>query len=85
VVKAAEWVDWIYEYDDYILLLDIGESFFQGGEPEKLAQPRFLRVPETIVTDSLDYRVDSWRVGCMVCQLGFSHVLQSRYLWMDVP
>lgn len=67
LVKAAEWVDWIDEDDEDIRLLDIGESFLQGKEPEKLAQPGTLRVPETIFTDYFDYRVDLWRTGCMVC------------------
>ena len=33
-----------------------------------LAQSSYLRVPETIFTDSFDYRVDLWRAGCMVRQ-----------------
>ena len=72
LVKAAEWVDWVDEDDEDIRLLDIGESFLQGKEPKTLAQPGTLRVPETIFTDSFDYRVDLWRTGCMVCQQAFS-------------
>lgn len=71
LVKAAEWVDWIDEDDGDNWLLDIGESFLQGQEPEKLAQPGISRVPETIFTDCFDYRVDLWRTGCMVCQRTF--------------
>ena len=48
LVKAAEWVDWIDEDDEEIRLLDIGEGFFQGEEPKKLAQPGMLRVPEML-------------------------------------
>ncbi|KAJ5124952.1 uncharacterized protein N7515_008777 [Penicillium bovifimosum] len=66
LIKAAEWVNWIDEDDEDIRLLDIGESFLQGEEPETLAQPGSLRVPETIFMDSFDYRVDLWRVGCMI-------------------
>ena len=66
LVKAAEWDKWVDEDDEEIRLLDIGESFLQGEEPEKLAQPGTLRVPETILTDCFDYRVDLWRTGCMV-------------------
>ncbi|KAJ5246843.1 hypothetical protein N7468_001826 [Penicillium chermesinum] len=44
LVKAAEWVDWIDEDDEDIRLFDFGESFFQGQEPKKLAQPGSLRV-----------------------------------------
>lgn len=66
LVKAAEWVEWIDEDDEDIRLLDIGEGFLQGEEPRKLAQPGSLRVPETILADWFDYRVDLWRTGCMV-------------------
>lgn len=66
LVKAAEWVDWIDEDDEDIRLLDFGESFLRGNEPQHLAQPGSLRVPETIFTDLFDYRVDLWRVGCAV-------------------
>lgn len=66
LVKAAEWVDWIDEDDEDIRLLDLGESFLQGEEPKRLAQPGTLRVPETIFTNCFDYRVDLWRTGCMV-------------------
>lgn len=66
LVKAAEWAEWIDEDDEDIRLLDFGESFLQGEEPTKLAQPGALRVPETIFTSFFDYRVDLWRTGCMV-------------------
>ncbi|OJJ30824.1 hypothetical protein ASPWEDRAFT_54195 [Aspergillus wentii DTO 134E9] len=66
LVKAAKWVDWIDEDDEDIRLLDVGESFRQGEEPERLAQPGPLRVPETLFTDSFDYRIDLWRAGCMI-------------------
>lgn len=58
LVKAGEWVDWIDEYQEGIRLLDFGESFLKGEEPEKLAQPSNLRVPETIFTYHFDYRLD---------------------------
>jgi len=53
LVKAAEWVDCIDEDEEGIRLLDIGESFLQGEEPEKLAQPGSLRVPEKLSRTSL--------------------------------
>ena len=80
LVKAAEWVDWIDEDDEDIRLLDFGESFIQGEEPEKLAQPGTLRVPETIFTNSFDYRIDLWRTGCMV-----SHRVFSEDRWLTCP
>lgn len=72
LVKAAEWVDWIDEDDEDIRLFDLRESFLHGKEPAKLAQPGTLRVPETIFTNSFDYRVDLWRIGCMVCECHIS-------------
>lgn len=66
LVKAADWANWIDEDEEDIRVLDIGESFLQDEEPEKLAQPGTLRVPETIFTSGFDYRVDLWRAGCMV-------------------
>ncbi|KAJ5193399.1 hypothetical protein N7449_009541 [Penicillium cf. viridicatum] len=53
------------EDEEDIRLLDFGESFLEGEQPEKLAQPSNLRVPETIFTDRFDYRLDLWRTGCM--------------------
>ncbi|RJE21752.1 STYKc [Aspergillus sclerotialis] len=72
LVKAAKWIDWIDEDEEDIRLIGAGESFLQGEEPEKLAQPRTLRVPETIFTDSFDHRVDLWRVGCMIYSFLFT-------------
>ncbi|CAG8000513.1 unnamed protein product [Penicillium olsonii] len=72
LVKAAEWDEWIEEEEEDIRILDFGESFFQGQEPEKLAQPGSHRVPETIFTDSFGYRVDLWRTGCMIYSFVFA-------------
>lgn len=66
LVKTAVWEDWIEEDEEDIRLIDFGEAFAHGDEPSKLAQPRGLEAPETIFTDSFDYRVDLWRVGCTV-------------------
>ncbi|KAB8205792.1 kinase-like domain-containing protein [Aspergillus parasiticus] len=72
LVKAAEWVEWVDEDDEEFRLLDVGESFLQGEEPKVLAQPGTLRVPETIFTDSFNYRVDLWRAGCMIYSFVFT-------------
>ena len=80
LVKAAEWVQWIDEDDEDIRLLDFGESFLQGEEPKKLAQPGTLRAPETIFTTFFDYRVDLWRTGCMVS----CHVFSTANGFTDV-
>ncbi|GES59645.1 kinase-like protein [Aspergillus terreus] len=77
LVKAAEWVDWIDEDDKDIRLLDFGESFLRGNEPQHLAQPGSLHVPETIFTDRFEYRVDLWRVGCTI----YSFLFASTPFW----
>jgi hypothetical protein len=59
-------MEWIDEDEEDIRLIDFGETFTQGAEPERIAQPGVLRVPETIFTDRFDYRIDLWRVGFAV-------------------
>ena len=66
LVKAAGWVSWIDEDDEDLRIFDLGEGFLKGAEPKMLAQPRDLKAPETIFTDSYDYRLDLWRAGIMV-------------------
>lgn len=66
LVKAVEWAEWVDEDEENIRLLDIGESFLQGEEPERLPQPVMLKAPETILTNMFDYRIDLWRVGYLV-------------------
>ena len=66
LVKATGWDNWIDEDDEDIRVLDLGEAFLKGAEPEKLPQPSHLRAPETIFMDSCDSRHDLWRAGIMV-------------------
>ncbi|KFZ07582.1 hypothetical protein V501_06315 [Pseudogymnoascus sp. VKM F-4519 (FW-2642)] len=66
LVKAADWMEWIDEDEEDIRLIDFGDTFTQGAEPERIAQPGVLKVPETIFTDKFDYRIDLWRVGFAV-------------------
>lgn len=66
LVKKVEWTNWIDEDEEDIRIFDLGEAFVQGKEHKKLAQPGHLQVPETIFTDSFDYRVDLWRAGAVV-------------------
>lgn len=66
LVEKAGWGGWDYEDDEDIRLIDFGEAFVRGSEPDALAQPGDLNAPETILTDHFDYRVDVWRAGIMV-------------------
>ena len=66
MVNVASWKAWFEEYDEDLRVIDLGEAFMHGAEPEKLAQPDALRVPESIFTDTLDYRSDLWRIGIVV-------------------
>lgn len=66
LVKSAAWSGWVNEYDEDFRLLDFGESFVHGREPEIITQPGGLMPPETVLTETFDYRVDLWRVGIAV-------------------
>lgn len=66
IVRQAEWDHWLDEDKEDIRLIDWGETFRTGEEPERLAQPVDCKAPETIFTDYLDYRTDLWRAGIVV-------------------
>lgn len=68
LVRRTEWNLWTDEDEEDIRLLDWGESFNLGEEPEptKLAQPSDSIAPETIFTNRVDYRADLWRAGITV-------------------
>lgn len=81
LVRTASWDDWIDEDEEDIRLTDLGESFMHGNEPLKLGQPLGSEAPETIFTDSFDYRVDLWRAGCTVrlqCMICGMSYLQTK-------
>lgn len=66
IVRQAEWDHWLDEDKEDVRLIDWGETFRTGEEPERLAQPVDCKAPETIFTDYLDYRTDLWRAGIVV-------------------
>ena len=66
LVNVAAWEDWIEEYEEDLRVIDLGEAFKHGEEPERPALPHALRVPESIFTDTVDYRQDLWRIGVVV-------------------
>jgi serine/threonine-protein kinase SRPK3 len=66
IVKSATWDGWVNNDKDNFRLLDFGESFVQGEEPEIITQPAALMGPETILTEVFDYKLDLWRVGLAV-------------------
>ncbi|KAI1977099.1 hypothetical protein LOZ53_002123 [Ophidiomyces ophidiicola] len=74
MVEAAKWDDWIDEDDEDLRILDFGEAFHQGSAPSKLSQPGNLQVPESIMTDHLDYRLDLWRAGLMIYSFVFTSI-----------
>ncbi|OBT68843.1 CMGC/SRPK protein kinase [Pseudogymnoascus sp. 23342-1-I1] len=71
LVKSASWGGWVNEYDEDFRLLDFGESFVHGREPEIITQPGGLMPPETVLTEWFDYRVDLWRVGIAIYSFVF--------------
>jgi serine/threonine-protein kinase SRPK3 len=66
VVGAPKWDNWVDEDKEDLRIIDFGEGFLKGAEPAELAQPKPLRVPETIFAEPFDHRVDLWRAGCAV-------------------
>lgn len=66
IVRRAEWDEWLDEDEEDIRLIDWGESFRLGEEPDRVAQPIDCKAPETIFTDRLDYRIDLWSAGIVV-------------------
>lgn len=67
IVKATTWAHWTPDGED-IRIIDFGEAFKQGEEPKVLRQPGSLQVPELILGEGLDFRVDLWRVGITVSE-----------------
>ncbi|KAK4237726.1 hypothetical protein C8A03DRAFT_34293 [Achaetomium macrosporum] len=66
LVKKVGWDEWVDEDEEDVRLIDFGEAFAHGAEPDQLAEPSGLEVPEKIFTGKFDYRIDLWRVGCTV-------------------
>jgi serine/threonine-protein kinase SRPK3 len=84
LVKTAGWDKWVEEDDEDIRIFDLGEAFLKGAEPKMLAQPRQLKAPETILTDSYDYRVDLWRAGIVVRTLRLKRLGKDTDIWADI-
>jgi serine/threonine-protein kinase SRPK3 len=84
LVKTAGWDNWVEEDDEDLRIFDLGEAFLKGAEPKILAQPRQLKVPETIFTDSYDYRLDLWRAGIMVRILRLRLLGRDTNIWADI-
>lgn len=67
LVKASSWIDDDDDDDDAkVRVIDFGEAFPMDAVPGRLAQPDGLQTPETIFTNTFDYKVDLWRAGLMV-------------------
>lgn len=68
LVRLTNWNLWVDKDEEDIRLLDWGECFTQGEEPEpaRLSQPGDSVAPETIFTDKVDHRADLWRAGITV-------------------
>lgn len=73
IVKATTWDRWTPDDED-IRIIDFGEAFKQGEEPKVLRQPGSLQVPELILGEGLDFRVDLWRIGITVSEIAFLYL-----------
>ena len=71
LVDVAAWEDWIEEDEEDIRVIDFGQASMHGQEPERLAQPEGLIVPESILTNTFDYRMDLWHIGIVVRAIHF--------------
>ncbi|KAI9373398.1 kinase-like protein [Aspergillus egyptiacus] len=71
IVEACKWDEWSDEYEESLRVLDLEHAFIQGEKPKPFSQRGPLRVPESIFTKSLDYRVDLWTAGCVIYALIF--------------
>jgi serine/threonine-protein kinase SRPK3 len=56
-----------------IKIIDFGESFLMSDPPDRTHTPLRVRAPEAILKDKIDYRVDLWSMGCLVCCSPFLH------------
>lgn len=66
LVEKVVWDDWIDEDDEDVRVIDLREAFPHGAEPNNLAKPGDLQVPEKIFPGHFDYKGDLWRAGCRV-------------------
>lgn len=66
LVESTCWADWSDEDEEDIRIIDFGQTFLQGYEPRRLAQSGDWQVPEEILADAFDYRLDLWRAGIVV-------------------
>lgn len=64
--QSADRLDWDDQSNSGLRLLDFGESFLHGAEPDEIAQPPELRVPGIIFTKRFDCRIDLWCAGAVV-------------------
>ncbi|KFY22231.1 hypothetical protein V493_06748 [Pseudogymnoascus sp. VKM F-4281 (FW-2241)] len=71
LLRSATWEGWVSECDEDFRLLDFGESFIHGREPDIITQPGGLMPPETVLTEEFDYRVDLWRAGIAIYSFVF--------------
>jgi len=62
------------EDNEDLRIIDFGESFHQGAEPERLSQPGPFRVPEIIFGEPFDHRVDLWCAGCVIYSFIFGSI-----------
>ncbi|OJZ90478.1 hypothetical protein ASPFODRAFT_28968 [Aspergillus luchuensis CBS 106.47] len=69
IVRPASLHSRSWPLSDTIKLVDFGESFPRKDAPETLHTPLVFRAPEVIFKDRLDYRVDLWRLGCMLFEI----------------
>lgn len=67
IVRPTSYRAYCWHSVQSIKIIDFSESFLRSTIPQTLHTPLPIRAPEVIFQDRIDYRVDLWSLGCMVC------------------
>ncbi|KAI0502815.1 kinase-like domain-containing protein [Xylaria bambusicola] len=52
-----------------VKIIDFGEAFFRSQSAVAVHTPLAVRAPEAIFDDRIDYRIDTWSMGCLLFEL----------------
>jgi serine/threonine-protein kinase SRPK3 len=67
-----------------IRIIDFGESFFLDRPPSKIHTALPVRAPEVFFLDkNIDYRVDSWSMGCLVLSLPYGMPRPQNFIFTN--
>lgn len=67
IVRPTSDLSRLWNSAQSVKIIDFGESFLSHAPPRTLHTPLSVRAPEVIFKDKIDYHVDLWSMGCLVC------------------